>query len=169
MLDAGCFPYRSSISIDMLLKPLLVTVSEETESSASILLRGKKMCREGAGGDLGHAEEEDRTLQLQACEIEGDAVELGCQGTATADATTNAGVTAEARPARTKEAGAEEVVATEVVAPRIATDKVAACETTATEASPGLAGQEEACEVTEEAMKETPAGTETLEPPEVVA
>jgi hypothetical protein len=57
LLDAGCFPYRSSISIDKLLKPLPAMASEETESSASALSRGKRMRREDTGGDLGHIEE----------------------------------------------------------------------------------------------------------------
>jgi hypothetical protein len=88
---------------------------------------------------------------------------------AAADATADTGVTAEARPARTKEAGAEEVTATEVFAPHTTTGEAAAGETTTAEASSSPAGQEEPREVAEEAMKEASAGVEILEPLEVAA
>jgi hypothetical protein len=169
MLDAGCFPYRSSISIDKLLKPLPAMASEETGSSASVLLHGKRMRREDADGDLGCVKEEGRASQVEAHEVEGDAARLGCPWAEAVDATTNAGVTAEAGPMQMNEASAEEVIAMGVAAPCIATDEVAAGEAAAAEASPGPTGQEEAREVAEETMKETPAGAETLEPSEVVA
>jgi hypothetical protein len=127
------------------------------------------MRKEDAGGDLGRAEEEDRSSQVEAGEVEGSAAKLGCQGTATVDATADAGITTKAEPARTEEAGAEEVVVMGVVAARIATDEVAEGEAAAAEASSGPAGQEEPREVAEEAIKEASAGAGTLEPPEVVA
>jgi hypothetical protein len=139
MLNVGCFGCRSSISIDKLLKPLPAIASEETESLAFALSCSKRMRKEDAGGDLGHAEEEDRSSQVEAGEVEGSAAKFGCQGTAAADATADAGITAEAGPARTEEAGAEEVVATGVIMPRIATDEVAAGEAATTEACSGLA------------------------------
>jgi hypothetical protein len=86
-----------------------------------------------------------------------------------ADATADVGVTAEARPAWTKEASTEEVTAMEVIAPRTTTDQAAVGETAPAEESSGPAGQEEPREVIEEAMKDASAGAEILEPPEVVA
>jgi hypothetical protein len=100
---------------------------------------------DGNGSD--RAEGEDLTSEEEAPKVEGDAVRLGCQRVIAADATADAGVTAEAGPARTKEAGAEEVTATEVFAPRTTTGEAAAGETTAAEASSIPAGQGEPREV----------------------
>jgi hypothetical protein len=83
------------------------------------------MRKEDAGGGLGCAEEEDRAPQVEAGEAEGGAAELGCQETVAVDATADAGIMAEAGPARTEEASTKEAVATGVIAPRLATDEVA--------------------------------------------
>jgi hypothetical protein len=80
------------------------------------------MRRGDAGGDLGRAEDRDHTSQEEAHKVEGEAARLGRQRVAAADATTDAGVTAKAGPARTKEASTEEVTVMEVVAPRTTTD-----------------------------------------------
>jgi hypothetical protein len=106
---------------------------------------------------------------VEAHEVEGDMVRLGYLRVAAVDATTNAGVAAEARPMQTKEASTEEVIAMGVAVPCVATNEVAVGEAATAEASPGPAGQEEAHEIMEEAMKETPTGVGTLGPPEVVA
>jgi hypothetical protein len=139
MLNAGRLPCRPSIFIDKLLKPLPTTASEGTESLAFTPSPGKRMRREDASGNLGRAEEEDHASQIEAHEVEGDAVKLGCQGTAAADSTTNAGVTAEVGPAQTEEASTGEVVTMGVDVPRIVADEAAAGEAAA-KASSGPAG-----------------------------
>jgi hypothetical protein len=159
--------YRSSISIDKFLKPLPMTALEETESSASAVLRSKGMRRGDDCGDLGHAEERDHALQEEARKVEEGAAGLIRQGMAAEDAAANADVAAEAGPGQTEEATTEEITATEVIAPRTTTDETVAGEAIAAEVSSGPAGQEELREVAEEAMKEASAGAETLEPPEM--
>jgi hypothetical protein len=72
----GYFLCKSPISIDQLQKPPPTAASEETESSVSALSHSKRTRREDAGGDLGHAEEESRVLQVEAGEVEGGAAEL---------------------------------------------------------------------------------------------
>jgi hypothetical protein len=150
-----------------LLKALPATALEGTESSASALSDSKRMRRGDAGGDLGRVEEEDRTSQEEAHKVEGDMARPDRQRMVAADATMNAGVTAEAGPAWTKEASAEEVTAMEVIAPHTTTDEAAAGETATAEASSSPAGQGEPRKITEEAMKEASTGAKTLEPPEV--
>jgi hypothetical protein len=75
-LGAGYFLCRSSISIEKLLKPLPVTVLEETESSSFALSRGKRTRKDDAGGSLGRAEEEECSPLVGASEVEGGAAEL---------------------------------------------------------------------------------------------
>jgi hypothetical protein len=98
-----------------------VVASEETESSAFVLLHRKRTRREDAGGDLGRTEEEDRVPQVEAGEVEGGVVELDRQEAAAVDATIDVVVTAEAGLEQT-----EEAATTEVVVSRPATDEVAA-------------------------------------------
>jgi hypothetical protein len=132
--------YRSSISIDKLLKPLPMTAPEETESSASALLHDKRMHGRDDGGDLGHAEERDRASQEESCKVEEDVVGLIRQKMAVEDVAAHADVAADAEPRRTEEATTEEITATEVVAPCTTTDKTTAGEVTIAEASSGPAG-----------------------------
>jgi hypothetical protein len=78
ILNAGGLPYRSSISIDRFLKPLSVMTPNGTESSASALLRGKRMRRGDDGNGSDRAEGEDLTSEEEAHKVEEDAVRLGC-------------------------------------------------------------------------------------------
>jgi hypothetical protein len=72
---------------------------------------------------------------VEADEAEGGAAELDRQEMVAADATTDAGIMAEAGPVRI-----EEAVTTEVVVSRLATDEVATGEVAPAEASSGPAG-----------------------------
>jgi hypothetical protein len=88
------------------------------------------------------------------------AAELDRPEIAAADATTNAGVTAEARLART-----EGAVTAEVVISHPATDEAAAGEIATVEASSGPASQGDPREVAGEVVKEVPASMRASEPP----
>jgi hypothetical protein len=79
-------------------------------------------------------------------------------------AITDAGVMAEAGPARM-----EEAVATGVIVSRLAIEEVAAGEVSTAEASSGSAGQEDPPEVAGEAVKEASPSVRTSKPPEAVA
>jgi hypothetical protein len=129
-LTQSIFPYRASISIDKLLKPLPTMMLEGTESSVSALLRSKRVRRGDDGGDLGCTEEKDRTSQEKACEVEEDAAGLVHQRMAVEDAAIDADATAEAGPVR-MEAITEEVTATEVIRPRTTTNETATGEAAA--------------------------------------
>jgi hypothetical protein len=141
-----------------------VVASEETESSAFALLHIKRTCREDAGGDLDHAEEEDHVLHVEAGKVEGGAAELDRQEVAAVDATADAAITTEAGLART-----EETATMETVVSRPATDEVVMGEVAAVDASSGPASQEGTREVTEVATKEASARVRASEPSETVA
>jgi hypothetical protein len=82
---------------------------------------------------------------------------------AAVDAAVNAGATAE-----TGLVWIEEAVMMEVVMSRPAADEVAAGEVATTEASSGLASQEDSREVAGEAVKEASASMRASEPPKTV-
>jgi hypothetical protein len=88
-LIMGYFLCRSPISIDLLLKPPPVVASEETEPLALDLSCSKRMRREDAGGDLGRAEEECHTPQLEASKGGGRTEELVLQEAAPASVVTS--------------------------------------------------------------------------------
>jgi hypothetical protein len=115
---------------------------------------------EDVGGDLGHAEEESRVPQAKAGEVGGGAAEPDRPEIVAADATINAGITAEAGLVQT-----EGAATTEVVASRPATDEATAGEIAAAEASFGSAGLGDLREVAGEVVKEVPASTRASEPP----
>jgi hypothetical protein len=118
---------------------------------------------EDAGGDLGRAEEESRIPQMEAGKVGSGAVELDRPEIVAADATTDAGVTAESGLART-----EGAVTAEVIMSRPATNEATIGETAAVEASSGPASQGDPREVTREVVKEVSASMRVSELPEVV-
>jgi hypothetical protein len=64
----GYFLCRSPISVDLLLKPPPTVASGEVEAPALDLSCSKRARREDASGDLGRAEEERHTPQLEVSE-----------------------------------------------------------------------------------------------------
>jgi hypothetical protein len=103
-LIMGYFLCRSPISVDLLLKPPLVVASEETEPPALDLSCSKRMRREDVGGDLGHAEGECHTPQLEASEGGDRMEELVRQKAAPASIVTSPAAAAEAGLTRAEEA-----------------------------------------------------------------
>jgi hypothetical protein len=72
----GCFLCRSPIFVDLLLKPPPAVVSGETGTLTLDLSCSKRVRREDAGGDLGHAREDRHSPQLEVVEGEGRTEEL---------------------------------------------------------------------------------------------
>jgi hypothetical protein len=75
-LIMGYFLYRSPISVDVLTQPSPAVASGESETSTPDLSCNKRVCREDASGDLGHAGEDRQSSRLEAIEGEGRTEEL---------------------------------------------------------------------------------------------
>jgi hypothetical protein len=149
-LIMGCFLCRSPISIDLLLKPPPTVASGEIETPALDLLCSKRARREDAGSDLGRAEEEHHTPQLEVSEGGGRTEELVCPEVPVSVVTSPAAAT-EAGLTRAREANL-----TEIVTPHPAVGEAAAGEVTAVDASSNLVGQGDACEIVVKATEEAP-------------
>jgi hypothetical protein len=163
-LIVGYFLCRSPISVDLLLKPPLAVASEETEPPALDLSCSKRMHREDAGGNLGHAKGECHTLQLEASEGGGRTKELVRQGAAPASIVTSSVVAAEAGLTR-----AGEAILMEIVMPHPAAGEAAAGEVTAADVSSDPISQEDAREVAVKAAEETLVCVGAPEPSEIAA
>jgi hypothetical protein len=159
----GCFLCRSPVSVDLLAQPPPTVASGETETSTPDLSRSKRVRREDAGGNLGHAGEDRRSSQLEVVEGEDrtdepvrSEVSMGtASGSAVAD---GAGLIR-----------VEEATLTEVVTPPPTVGEAASGEVTATNASSDQPGQEDPGTVAVKTMEETSARVETSEPPEPAA
>jgi hypothetical protein len=75
-LIMGYFLCRSPISVDLLTQPPPAVASGETETSTPDFSCNKRVRREDASGDLGHAGEDRQSSRLEVIEGEGRTKEL---------------------------------------------------------------------------------------------
>jgi hypothetical protein len=162
-LIMGYFLCRSAISVDLLLKPPPMVASGETETLALDLSCSKRARKEDAGGDLGRAEEERHTPQLEATGGGGRTEELVCPE-APANVFTSPAAMAEAGLTR-----AGEVILTEIVMPHPVASEAVAGEVATADASSDLVSQEDAHKVAVKVTEEAPMRAGAPEPSEPAA
>jgi hypothetical protein len=146
----GYFLCRSPIFVDLFLKPPPTVASGEVETPALDLLCSKRARKEDVGSDLGRAEEEHHTPQLEVSEGGGRTKEL-VRPEAPASVVTIPAAATEARLMRAGEADL-----TEIVMPHPAVDEAAAGEVATANASSDLVGQGDAREIAVKATEEAP-------------
>jgi hypothetical protein len=160
-LTMGCSLCRSPLSVDLLAQPPLAVASGETETSTPDLSCSKRVRREDADGNLGHAGEDRRCSQLEVVKGEDrtdepvrSEVSTGtASGSAAADGTGLIRV--------------EKATLTEVVTPPPTIGEAASGEITTANASSDPPGQEDPGAVALKTTEETSVRVETsksLEP-----